>query len=364
MTGRARGRGRGRSRGAAAGEARRPGEPQRPQGSEQQPQVGRGRGRASATAATPVVKQLSQPPSPAPPQQQPTAKQANYKIIIIRILFLLDFCFTFFWILSLILFIQPPTQEMAQMTVGEGKSIPPGESKARPERRGPPSEPHTRPAHITNKRGEAGRVIHLRSNFVTLRNRPNCALFQYNVSYSPPIESRGLRCGLLKDHESLIGNVRAFDGMILFLPHRLPDDVTEVVSTIQRDNSQVQLKIALTNEVAANSPACLQLFNVIFRKYVMPLIVVCIAALHDSCVYVSLSVLLYARVCLSCLSCCRILAELEFKQIGRHYYNPKKQIRVPQHKWDVFSFSIASLPPPPLTQLCFHLASIALWGRQ
>ena len=68
MTGRARGRGKGRSRGATASEARRPGEAQRPQGSEQQPQVGRGRGRASATAATPVVKQLSQPPPPALPQ--------------------------------------------------------------------------------------------------------------------------------------------------------------------------------------------------------------------------------------------------------------------------------------------------------
>ena len=326
MTGRARGRGRGRSRGAAAGEARRPGEPQRPQGSEQQPQVGRGRGRASATAATPVVKQLSQPPPPAPPQQQPTAKQANYKNHNYQ-----NSISAGFLCLSLILFIQPPTEQMAQMTVGEGKSIPPGESKARPERRGPPSEPHTRPAHITNKRGEAGRVIHLRSNFVTLRNRPNCALFQYNVSYSPPIESRGLRCGLLRDHESLIGNVRAFDGMILFLPHRLPDDVTEVVSTIQRDNSQVQLKITLTNEVAANSPASLQLFNVIFRKYVTPVVVVGIAALRDSCVYVSLSSVTVCP-CVSLVSCCRILAELEFKQIGRHYYNPKKQIRVPQHK--------------------------------
>lgn len=163
---------------------------------------------------------------------------------------------------------QPPTEQMAQMTVGNGAGAPPGGAKPQQERRGPPSEPRTRPDHITDKRGTSGSVITLRSNFVTLRNRPNCAIYQYNVSYSPPIESRGLRCGLLRDHESLIGNVRAFDGMILYLPHRLPDDVTEVVSTIQRDNSQVNLKITLTNEVAANSPVSLQLFNVLFRKYV------------------------------------------------------------------------------------------------
>ena len=152
---------------------------------------------------------------------------------------------------------------MAQMTVGDEKVGKPQE------RRGPTAEPRTRPEHITDKRGSSGQPIPLRSNFVTLRSRPNTAIFQYNVSYSPPIESRGLRCGLLRDHESLIGKVRAFDGMILYLPHRLPDDVTEVVSTIQRDQSQVKLKITLTNEVAANSPVSLQLFNVIFRKYVV-----------------------------------------------------------------------------------------------
>ena len=164
---------------------------------------------------------------------------------------------------------QPPAEQMAQMTLDSAAR---GEAKPGPqqERRRPPgmAEPRTRPDHITDKRGQAGTAINLRSNFVALRNRPNCAIYQYNVSYSPPIESRALRCGLLKDQESLIGKVRAFDGMILYLPHRLPDDVTEVVSTNQRDNSPVTLKITLTNEVMANSPVCLQLFNVIFRKYV------------------------------------------------------------------------------------------------
>ena len=37
-------------------------------------------------------------------------------------------------------------------------------------------------------------------------------------------------------------------------------------------------------------------------------------------------------ICVYLFLFCRILAELDFKQIGRHYYNPNKQIRVPQHK--------------------------------
>ena len=164
---------------------------------------------------------------------------------------------------------------MAQMSVSRADpsatAPPPGITKPQQQqqqRETRTSEPRTRPSHITDKRGGAGQKIALRSNFVTLRNRPDCALYQYNVSYSPPIESRGLRAGLLNEHTSIIGNVRAFDGMILFLPHRLPDDVTELVSTLRSDQSHVKVKLALTNEVAANSPVSLQVFNVIFRRQV------------------------------------------------------------------------------------------------
>ena len=158
---------------------------------------------------------------------------------------------------------------MAELSVaGGGEGPPPGGTKPQQERRGPTAEPRTRPDHLTDKRGSAGQPIPLRSNFVILRNRPNCALYQYSVSYSPPIESRGLRGGLLNEHTSLIGNVRAFDGMILFLPRRLPDDVTEVVSIMRHDQTQVRVTITLTNEVAASSPVSLQIFNVIFRKCV------------------------------------------------------------------------------------------------
>ena len=158
---------------------------------------------------------------------------------------------------------------MTQLSVAGGEapaSAPPGGTRPQTERRGPTSEPRTRPDHITDKRGTAGQAIPLRSNFVVLRSRPNCALYQYSVSYSPPIESRGLRAGLLNEHLSIIGNVRAFDGMILFLPRRLPDDITELVSTTRQDQSKVNIKITLTNEVAANSPVSLQVFNVIFRR--------------------------------------------------------------------------------------------------
>lgn len=225
--GRGRGVGRGRSRGGGPLETRRPGE--QPKGgtpSEAQPQVGRGRGRAAA--------QIQQkPPSP-------TSEMA------------------------------PQMQKMSLDDKGAGARTKTGPTRAdRPSRREiPMSEPHTRPEHITDKRGAAGHEVDLITNYVVLKNRPGKAIYQYNVSYSPPVDSKGLRIALLRDHEeSLIGKIRAFDGMILYLPHRLPNDTTEVVSKTKSDDT-VKLTIKLTNELSANSPVCLQLFNVLFRRLV------------------------------------------------------------------------------------------------
>ena len=223
MTGRAKGRARGRSRGGVQPEARRPGEPQPTPPSEQQ-YVGRGRGRAVTSAPPPAQ------------QQQPPPK--------------------------------PPVQQMAEMGInGSAQQKPTAEQPPSRGPRGmPPPEPATRPEHITDKRGTSGTSIDVISNFVVLRNRPDCAIFQYNVSYSPQVDSRRRRVGMLAEQEALVGKVRAFDGMILYLPHRLPQDVTTVLTTTDNGQTQVTMTITLTNEVHANSPVCLQLFNILFRR--------------------------------------------------------------------------------------------------
>lgn len=123
------------------------------------------------------------------------------------------------------------------------------------------SEPVTRPEHITDKWGTTGRAITVLSNYITVNSRPNCNLYQYNVSYS----SKKLRVALLYSFQG-IGNTKAFDGMILYLPHKLPDQVTKYTTVTQRDQTPVEVTITLMNELSSNSPICLQLFNIIFRK--------------------------------------------------------------------------------------------------
>lgn len=224
-----RGTGRGRSRGTGAAAARRPGEMAQTTPTPAQPLVGRGRGRA----APQIQAQMQAPVASAPVAQskaEPTAGAA------------------------------PPTAEMAKMQVKEP------ERQRAGKRFSSFTEPHTRPQHITDKKGTAGQEISVFSNYITLSNRPGGVMYQYNVGYNPPIESKGLRIALLRNHEeSLIGRVRAFDGMILYLPKRLPKDTTEVVSQT-KDGRNITLTIKLTNELSANSPVCLQLLNIIFRR--------------------------------------------------------------------------------------------------
>ena len=232
MTGRARGRARGRSRGQTAPAGPKPGE-QVAQATPSEPQVGRGgRGRAAAATAQPQ----------AAPVKQPTPQA------------------------------QVPVQEMAKMTVQEPQQpakepTPPGSgtSVGHSSGRGYGTECYTRPDHIKDKCGSSGTPIRVMSNFIALKNRPECALYQYHVTYNPPIDSKRLRSGLLYSQEDLMGKTHSFDGMILYLPKKLPKEVTEF-TTQTRDGTNVKVTITLTNELNVNSPTCIQLFNIIFRK--------------------------------------------------------------------------------------------------
>lgn len=38
-----------------------------------------------------------------------------------------------------------------------------------------------------------------------------------------------MRFGMLNEHREIIGKTKAFDGATLFLPHRLPDQVSKII---------------------------------------------------------------------------------------------------------------------------------------
>ena len=63
------------------------------------------------------------------------------------------------------------------------------------------------------------------TNYFKLDMAPNYVLYQYHVDFAPDVTNKGMRCSMVKEHKELLGEQRAFDGMVLFLPKKLPNDV-------------------------------------------------------------------------------------------------------------------------------------------
>ena len=131
------------------------------------------------------------------------------------------------------------------------------------------------------------------TNYFNLEQAPDWHLYQYHVDFSPEIVSKKLRIALCCSHEDILGKTKAFDGMTLYLPHKLQDQVTVLQSQRRHDGEMITVTIKLTNELPPNSPQCIQVYNIIFR---------------------------------------RVLAIIDMKQIGRNYYNPQQAVSIPQHK--------------------------------
>ena len=258
MTGRARGRARGRTKtpvaAAATQETRKPGGGAEGAG---QPTAGVGRGgRGRGGTATAPAQQKPPPQATQQPAPQPPALEEALRPLRNQ---------------------QQVTENMGRMTfepvvVPAPAQVPPASSAVTPgvtassaggRGRGA-VEPVTKPEHITDKRGTSGYEIQVVSNYLTIKNRPNCALYQYNVTFSPELESKKLRVALLYSYTG-IGQTKAFDGGTLYLPIKLPDLVTTFTVKTKRDET-VEISITLTNELGSNSPICLQLYNVILRR--------------------------------------------------------------------------------------------------
>lgn len=159
----------------------------------------------------------------------------------------------------------PPTAEMAKMAVSEP---PRGEREERP-RGGMYSEPVTRPEGL-NKEGSFGTKVEIVTNAYKLETRPNYTIYQYNVAFSPEVDFKKVQIGLIADQQQLLGNVRAFDGMTLFLPKKLAEPITKIIGRRRRrDNPEgepVEITITLTNELPAFNPTSLHIYNIVLRK--------------------------------------------------------------------------------------------------
>lgn len=64
------------------------------------------------------------------------------------------------------------------------------------------------------------------ANYINLKLDPAKGLFNYEVKFNPDIDSRPLRRKLLNQHVQALGRTKVFDGVTLYLPQKLKQDVS------------------------------------------------------------------------------------------------------------------------------------------
>uniref|UniRef100_A0A3Q3AD24 Piwi-like protein 2 n=1 Tax=Kryptolebias marmoratus TaxID=37003 RepID=A0A3Q3AD24_KRYMA len=146
-----------------------------------------------------------------------------------------------------------------------------------------------------NKAGSKGAPVVIGSNHIPIRCK-NEAVYQYHVTFTPNVESMGMRFGMMKDHRSTTGEVVAFDGSILYLPVKLKDEI--VLKSLRRtDNEEIEIKIQMTKILPPNSDLCIPFYNVVLR---------------------------------------RVMKIIGLKLVGRNHYDPETAVIVEKHRLQVW----------------------------
>ncbi|XP_019856843.1 PREDICTED: piwi-like protein 1 isoform X2 [Amphimedon queenslandica] len=151
------------------------------------------------------------------------------------------------------------------------------------------------------RQGISGQRIPLGANYLVVKSRSN-TVFQYMVSFNPPVESKNMRYGMINEHKDLIGPTRAFDGSVLYLPLKITDDIVTRKSIRSTDGTEITIDITLTNVLEYRE--CTQLFNIIIR---------------------------------------RVLRAIDMQEVGRHYFDKNHPIKIPQHKMELWPGYVTSI---------------------
>ncbi|KAM5174087.1 piwi-like protein 2 isoform 2-T2 [Callospermophilus lateralis] len=152
------------------------------------------------------------------------------------------------------------------------------------------------------KQGSKGTPQSLGLNLIKIQCH-NEAVYQYHVTFSPNVECKSMRFGMLKDHQAVTGNVTAFDGSILYLPIKL-QQVLELKSQRKTDDAEINIKIQLTKILEPCSDLCIPFYNVVFR---------------------------------------RVMKLLDMKLVGRNFYDPTSAMVLQQHRLQIWPGYAASI---------------------
>ena len=105
----------------------------------------------------------------------------------------------------------------------------------------------------------------MEANYVRLKSVKDKGFFEYEVRFHPELDSRNARFGCLRSLEHKLGKSRNFDGVKLYLPHKLPNNVFR--ETVQHPSQgQVEVEIRFKKENSFGSPLAIPFYNILFKR--------------------------------------------------------------------------------------------------
>ncbi|CAO1364269.1 unnamed protein product [Diamesa tonsa] len=163
------------------------------------------------------------------------------------------------------------------------------------------SEVFSEPVEVL-RHGSKGTKFTAMSNSIQLHCDPNSGVFEYEVRFTPQVDSLSFRSKYLMQHRDVLGNARTFDGVTLYLPNKLPLDTTVLISKHPVEDHEISIKILFKRKKRLGD--CIHLYNVLFD---------------------------------------RIFKILNFTRVGRKNFDPSAPKMIPQHKLEVWPGYVSSV---------------------
>lgn len=133
------------------------------------------------------------------------------------------------------------------------------------------------------------------ANYIRIYSDPDCGIYEYEVRFNPPVDSNQVRYKLVHQLSETIGKTKTFDGVMLFLPHRLPKN--EMILKAIRPSDELEIDVKLIFKRKRRLVECAQFYNILFE---------------------------------------RIMNVLNYIRIGRKKFDPSAPKIIPQHKLEIW----------------------------
>lgn len=153
-------------------------------------------------------------------------------------------------------------------------------------------ETENTPCHY---KGESGKLVPSSANYIRLNMDPGRGVYEFEVKFEPEVDSKSARGKLLNIALADSSKAKTFDGKTLYLPDKIFETRKEFV--IEHPFNQEQITLTIIYKRQKQMAECLHLYNVLFK---------------------------------------RIMYILEFKRVGRQFFDNRDPCKIPQHKLEIW----------------------------